>query len=207
MAAKAHRIPFFNTRNTQWQTAYDKALSVLAGNVRVLPRVGSGTLIEGAQYRGIWLECAPHEALVYRRFDPEVARNTQMAFFKLQRPDGQLPAWIREEEEGFAQIQMVVPIAATSWEIAQATGDNELLETAYRACGAWDRWLMRFRNTRRTGLVEGFCTYDTGHDNSPRWQGVPNQCPDGDARKIPHNPSVPRLCPDLSATVFGDGLR
>jgi hypothetical protein len=44
---------------------------------------------------------------------------------------------------------------------------------AYRACSAWDDWLMTYRNTRGTGLIEGFCTYDTGHDNSPRWQGIP----------------------------------
>jgi hypothetical protein len=52
-------------------------------------------------------------------------------------------------------------------------------------------------------LVEGFCTYDTGHDNSPRWAGIPNRCPDADARKCPPIPTMPRLCPDLSATVFG----
>jgi hypothetical protein len=62
---------------------------------------------------------------------------------------------------------------------------------------------MRYRNTRRTGLCEGFCEYDTGHDNSPRWKGIPKQCPDRDARKMPKVPGLPRLCPDLSATVYG----
>ena len=51
--------------------------------------------------------------------------------------------------------------------------------------------------------MEGFCTYDTGHDNSPRWKGIPNQCPSADARKCPPIPTMPRLCPDLSATVYG----
>jgi len=62
---------------------------------------------------------------------------------------------------------------------------------------------MRYRNTRGTGLCEGFCTYDTGHDNSPRWKGMANACPDHDARKMPNSPGLPRLCPDLSATVYG----
>jgi hypothetical protein len=104
---------------------------------------------------------------------------------------------------GYGQIQMVVPIAATAWELSQLTGDDELLVTAYNACSRWDAWLREYRNTRKTGLVEGFCTYDTGHDNSPRWAGIPNRCPDGDARKCPPIPSMPRLCPDLSATVYG----
>lgn len=195
--------PRFTTADTGWQTAYDKALEVLAGNVQVMPYVTKPVLIEGSVYRGIWQECGPHEALVYRKFRPDVARNSHLTFFELQRADGQLPANNKVVETGFGQIQMVVPIAATAWELARDTGDGELLEVAYRACGAWDGWLMRYRNTRGTGLVEGFCTYDTGHDNSPRWAGMPNQCPNKDARRHHDLPSLPRLCPDLSATIFG----
>lgn len=195
--------PRFSTANSSWQTAYDKALEVLAGNVQVMPYVTKPVLIEGSVYRGIWQECGPHEALVYRKFRPDVARNSHLTFFELQRADGQLPANNKVAETGFGQIQMVVPIAATAWELARDTGDGELLEAAYRACGAWDGWLMRYRNTRGSGLVEGFCTYDTGHDNSPRWAGMPNQCANKDARRHHDLPGLPRLCPDLSATLYG----
>src|SRR5581483_4416238 len=152
---------------------------------------------------GIWQECAPQEGLVYSLFRPDAARNNHLAFFSQQREDGQLPCWLRKDSVGFGQIQMVVPIAATAWELAQRTDDNELLEKAYRACSHCDAWLRRYRDTRHTGLCEGFCTYDTGHDNSPRWAGIPNRCPDADARKCPPVASLPRLCPDLSATVYG----
>jgi hypothetical protein len=198
--------PEFKTANARWQAAYDGALAVLAGNVRVLPRHDQPVLIEGSVYNGIWMECGPHEALVYRKFRPDVARNSQFTFFKLRREDGQFPANNKVSEAGFGQVQMVVPLAATAWELARATRDEELLHTAYRACSRWDEWLERHRNTRGTGLVEGFCTYDTGNDNSPRWAGIPNRCPDGDARKCPPLPSLPRLCPDLSATVYGARL-
>jgi len=202
-AAQEHDQPEFRTADSRWQAAYDRALAVLAANVRVLPRYDKPVLIEGANYAGIWLECGPHEALVYRKFRPDIARNSHAIFFALQRPDGQFPANSKVSETGFGQVQMVVPIAATAWEIAQSIGDDELLHDAYRACSAWDDWLMRFRNTRRTGLMEGFCTYDTGHDNSPRWAGIPLQCPDKDAKKHAAIASLPRLCPDLSATVYG----
>ena len=202
-ASNAHAAPFFSTSNQQWQHAYDRALQVLTGNVQVLPRFSGPVLIEGAEYAGIWQECGPHESLVYSLFRPDVARNTHMTFFALQHEDGQLPANNKRSETGFGQIQMVVPIAATAWELARDTGDSELLEAAYKACSRWDAWLMRYRNTRGTGLIEGFCTYDTGMDNSPRWAGCANQCPGKDARRCPPNPKLPRLCPDLSATVFG----
>ncbi len=201
--AEPSHAPRFTTRNARWQAAYDKALSVLAGNVRVMPYVDRPVLIEGSVYRGIWQECGPHEALVYRKFRPDVARDSHMTFFDLQRADGQLPANNKETETGFGQIQMVVPIAATAWELAVATRDDALLRAAYRSGSAWDAWLMRYRNTRGAGLVEGFCTYDTGHDNSPRWRGIPNQCPNKNAKAHAPIASLPRLCPDLSATIYG----
>jgi hypothetical protein len=185
-------------------TTRDAAIAVLAGNTRKLPQSNVPMLVEGAVYPGVWMECA---ATLPARDGPtpaQVARANHMAFFKLQREDGQLPASIKlSGEVGFGQIQMVTPIAATAWEVAQLTKDEELMAAAYAACSKWDAWLDRYRNTRGTGLTEGFCTYDTGMDNSPRWKGIPNRCPDADARKCPPIASMPRLCPDLSATTYG----
>jgi hypothetical protein len=209
MAARAGTLPpgnatpHFRTADRRWQAAYDKALAVLAGNIRTLPYVSRPVLIEGSVYQGIWMECGPHEALVYRKFAPQVARDSHLTFFELQRADGQLPANNKVTETSFGQIQMVVPIAATAWKLARATGDGALLEGSYAACAQWDAWLVRHRNTRGTGLVEGFCTYDTGMDNSPRWRGVPPQCPNKDAKRHADLPILPFLSPDLSATTYG----
>jgi hypothetical protein len=205
----------FAADDPAWKQTWDAAIAVLAGNIRKVPGYSKPLLFEGSTYPGIWLECGPHEGLVYAtlaKFIPtdaakitplEAARNNHLAFFELQRADGQLPASVKTTEDGYGQIQMVVPIAATAWELSELTGDEELLATAYSACSRWDAWLRQYRDTRKTGLVEGFCTYDTGHDNSPRWKGIPNRCPDADARKCPPIASLPRLCPDLSATVYG----
>ncbi len=220
LAAAPAPAPRFPTADPRWQRTWDAALAVLAGNIHTMPRYAPPTLVEGAVYAGIWLECAPQEGLVYGTLDQyitptsaenaplKVARNNHMAFFAQQKPDGQLPASIKladpaQTNNGYGQIQMVVPIAATAWDLIQLTNDDELLVAAYDACSRWDAWLRQYRDTRKTGLVEGFCTYDTGHDNSPRWAGIPNRCPDADARKCPPLPSMPRLCPDLSATVYG----
>lgn len=197
----------FTTEAAGLERIYDAAQATLHGNVVKLGAYADPVLIEGSVYRGVWLECGPLEGLVDSEVGPEgaagAARNNHLIFFALQKPDGQLPCAVKDGGSGFGQIQMVVPIAATAWELAESWGDEELLEKAYVACGKWDAWLRRYRNTRGTGLCEGFCTYDTGMDNSPRWRGVPNRCPDADARKCPQAPGVPRLCPDLSATVYG----
>ena len=193
----------FETLDASWAQTYAAALDVLRKNTTNVSGYSEPVLIEGANYSGIWMECAPHEGLTYAEIRPDIARNNHLAFFALQKEDGQIPCWSRTTATGFGQIQMVVPIAATAWELAERTGDSELLEKAYAGASRWDAWLRRYRNTRGTGLCEGFCTYDTGHDNSPRWKGMPNRCPDADARKLPPEPSLPRLSPDLSATVFG----
>ena len=220
-SSTAVKVPPFPNKDPRWQRTWDAAITTLAGNIRTLPHYNRPVLIEGAVYPGIWQECGPHEGLVYgtlAEFLPqqpaplEIARNNHMAFFALQKPEGsdsagQFPAAIKMSDVGYGQIQMVVPIAATAWELCQLPGtdafSDELLVTAYKACSRWDAWLRQYRDTRKTGLVEGFCTYDTGHDNSPRWTGIPNRCPDADARKCPDIPSMPRLCPDLSATAYG----
>ena len=205
-AGQAVAVPDVRAADPKWQAAYDKALKVLDANVQMMPRFSKPVLIEGATYQGIWMECGPHEALVYRKYRPDVARNSHETFFELQRADGQLPCNNKLAETGFGQIQMVVPIAATALELARATGNDALLAMAYKACAMWDAWLLKYRNTRGTGLTEGFCTYDTGHDNSPRWQGIPPQCPNKDAKRFPTGFALPRLCPDLSATTYGARL-
>jgi hypothetical protein len=218
LAERTHhraRRPKFPDASPRWGRAWDQALSVLAGNIRMLPNCKDPVLIEGAEYGGIWMECAPLEGMVYagladylpqREGQPTplaIARANHSSFFALQREDGQFPPYIRPTEAGYGQIQMVVPIAATAWELAQKMRDEAFLNVAYIACSKWDAWLRKYRDTHKTGLTEGFCTFDTGHDNSPRWAGMPVDCPGGDARICPPIASLPRLCPDLSATTYG----
>lgn len=198
-----------------WSTTRNHALEVVSGNVQRVNGFGGPVLFEGSTYKGIWQECGPQESLVFASLREvpasadaahmplSVARNSHMAFFSFQREDGQLPASIKPQGPEYGQIQMAVPIAATAWELSQRLQNEEFLKLAYNACSRWDHWLRRYRDTRKTGLVEGFCTYDTGQDNSPRWRGIPNRCPDADARRCPQIASMPRLCPDLSATVYG----
>jgi hypothetical protein len=215
MAAASAVLPAAAFADDKAVATRSAAIALLAGNVRKLPQYDVPMLVEGAVYPGVWMECGPLEALVYAKLGAmipaadgptplQVARANHMAFFKVQHEDGQIPSSIKlSGEVGFGQIQMVVPIAATAWELVELTKDEELLATAYAACSKWDAFLLRYRNTRGTGLTEGFCTYDSGMDNSPRWKGIPNRCPDNDARKSPPIASMPRLCPDLSATTYG----
>lgn len=193
----------FKTDDRVLAATWKAAVRALAGNVMTLPDYGKPVLTEGSVYHGVWLECAPQEGLVYSRFRPEIARNNHTVFFDLQRADGYLPCAVKMDGVEHSQLQLVVPIAATAYELAQQTGDEALLAQAYVAWGRYDAFLRKYRNTRGTGLIEAFCTYDTGQDNSPRWKGIPRQGRDKDARWCARAEGMPRLCPDLSASVYG----
>ena len=195
----------FTTDDAQLGTAFQNALTGLRDNLHPLPVFDRPVLWEGAAYRGIWLECGPLEGLLYGTVNPEIALDCHRLFFALQKEDGQFPCLVRATTGvGWAQIQMVVPIAATAWETYELTGSADFLQTAYTACARWDEWLARHRNTRGTGGCELFCEYDSGHDNSPRFApGFPKECAERDARRLPDFPGLPYVAPDLTATVYG----
>lgn len=187
---------------------YRDALSGLTQNTRRVFDYEQPVLIEGGNYPGIWLECGPLEGLIYGKFVPSIAKANHEVFFHHQREDGYLPYRVSLENEthspiGSSQIQMVVPIARTALETADLTADEAFLSNAYKACVRWDRWLAKHRDTRGTGLCEAFCEFDTGHDNSPRFAGLPKKCPDNDASICPKEGNLPFLAPDLSASVYG----
>ena len=183
---------------------FGRALDGLRANVR--PIQGFDVLIEGAEYNGIWLECGPHEAALYAQLNPAqiaVALDSHRVFLAHQHADGYLPCNLRPDRIGSGQIQSVVPIAQTAWRTWLLCGDRNFLQTAYDACARWDAWLGQYRDTRASGLCEAFCEFDAGHDNSPRFHGLPKQCPNQDARLCPDAPRAPFLAPDLSATRMG----
>lgn len=192
-----------NLETNAIRSRYNEALNGLKSNIWKVFGYEHPVLVEGGGYPGVWLECAPLEGLIYGRFDAETARANHDVFFHHQHEDGYLPCWVWKEKAGTGQIQMVVPIAATALETAELLGDEGFLAKAYSACSRWDAWLARHRNTRGTGLCEAFCEYDTGHDNSPRFAGLPHDCPNEDAKVCPDAGKLPYLAPDLSATVFG----
>lgn len=185
---------------------YAYAREAAARNVKTLSCYDKPVLTTGPGYPGIWQE-HNHDALFFADYDLETAKNSHDIFYRFQREDGLLPAMIRYDPEtlaaapGYAQLQIVYPLAASAYEIYLKSGDRAFLRRSYDTCACYDEWLVRCRDTRGSGLVEMFCEYDTGHDNSARVTdgGIPHRSKDRDARFCPDVPCLPILAPDLSA--------
>lgn len=171
-------------------------------------------------YPGVWLEHA-FDAVCWARLNPgdpaaaDVARNQMLLFLRNQKADGRLPfnvldpAIMRERGRvgsavGYSQIQECVAFARLCLETYELTGDRDFLAEAYERCARWDAWLVHHRMTRQTGLIELFCLYDTGHDNSARLADIPVKCPDEDGRVPVDADAVPLLAPDMNAVFYGD---
>lgn len=185
------------------EARWNQALRELHGSIRVVGDGSLPVLTEGGPYPGTWIESTGSISTeVLTRFAPAVARATSEQFAAHRRDDGLLPYKVVDAGPGFTQIQLVTPFARTVWNHYLLTGrDTDYLRRMYDAMAAMDAWLARFRDTRGTGAVEAFGTFDTGHDLSPRFWFVPDR-PLGDATTVdPTHPLLPFVAPDLTANV------
>ncbi|WP_345751126.1 MGH1-like glycoside hydrolase domain-containing protein [Microbacterium rhizophilus] len=184
------------------------ALAELAQCIRPLdpahPGGGAPVLNEGGVYHGAWIESTGTiNTEVLTRFAPRVARDTLLLFARHQRDDGLIPYKVTADGPAFSQIQVVTPLARVVWNHHLLTGgDTELLRTMHGAMARMDAWLAEYRDTAGTGGVEAFCTFDTGHDLSPRFWFAPDRAFRGDARFVdPDSPLLPYVAPDLTSNV------
>lgn len=182
---------------------WHQALAELARCIRPI-NGGAPVLNEGGVYHGAWLESTGTiNTEVLARFAPTVARDTLLLFAAHQRGDGMIPYKVTEAGAGFSQIQIVTPLARVVWNHFLLTGrDRAFLQTMFDAMVRYDAWLADYRNTRGTGGVEAFCTFDTGHDLSPRFWFAPDRAFRQDARYCdPDAALLPYIAPDLTANV------
>ena len=181
----------FSTADERLQSVYNGAVSLAASNVvQFSPTMK--ILVEGGGYKDCWIETQPMGGEMYAARNVEVAFNNQMIFLLTQRRDGRLPGMI-----GMKQVsQLAVCAAATNIETAyfpdlQVSAhygwfqgccfpepawrtyfwigrDRAYLQKLYDGLVAYDAYLWRTRDSNGDGVLETWCLWDTGEDNSTR---------------------------------------
>lgn len=170
-------------------------------------------------YPGIWLESTLDSVLLARLFPEKryAARNMVELFLHNQTPQGQFPLAVLDrpdpkdpaKPEIFDfQIQEVVPFGPMALEVYEYDHDPDLLARMYDGFCRWDAWLCANRMTSNRGLIEMFCGYDTGMDNSGRNHGM--SCPENygnrNAAVLPPDDVVPILAPDMNMVFWADRM-
>lgn len=167
-------------------------------------------------YPGVWMEHL-YDGVAWADYMPAehaVSKNHIRVFFDHQKENGQLPCYIWANEVGYGQTQECVSVGSVCLQaIRQNADDPAFLSQCYRAVSAWVGWLYRTHMTLGTGLVEMFCGYDTGHDNSGRLQGI--RYPGSHTKNGKWLPAdiapddcdiLPMLAPDINACFFGNHM-
>ena len=191
-------------------------------HLRPIANIPGNVFLISTAYPGVWMEHA-FDGLCYANLNPgdplaaQVAKNQMLLFIRNRLPDGHLPYNVLDEglmrqkkgytiPIGYGQIQECVSFARLCFETWQICGEKDFLEEAYEACEGWDRWLCENRMTLKQGLIETFCVFDTGHDNSARFAGIENGCPDREGKKPSNHTDLPILSPDMNAVFFADRM-
>jgi hypothetical protein len=194
----------FTSRSGKLEQVYYQAVRTLLDCI--VPTGGAAPILhEGGIYLGCWLESTGTiNAELLSRFMPSVSEATYQSFALHQREDGMLPYKVTEHGPAYRQIQLVTPLARSVWNHYKLNAAGRpFLQTMYDAMVRYDEWLVQYRNTRGTGCVEAFSTFDTGHDLSPRFWHVPDTPHRSDATQFnPDSPILPFLAPDLTANVY-----
>jgi hypothetical protein len=159
------------TTNEMLQRIFD---GVIRANIKNEERMPDGrrVMVEGDIYRGLYLETQPMGGEMYGKFDLEIARNNIEVTMAGQREDGLLPhltnldgtRWYGTGIPGYEII---------AWNAVAHYGldiyyllkkDVAFLDKLQKALEGYEAYLWRVRDKNGNGVLEAYCTSDTGED-------------------------------------------
>ena len=187
-------------------------------------------------YPGYWLEHL-FDSIAWARLFPEdrdLPASQMRLFLENQREDGKIPTCILDNDlmntipglakaytgkdmappglsVRYTQLQECVSVASLCLDVWELNPEVDL-GWYYDCCCKWDAWLCRNRMARGKGLVETYCGFDTGHDNSDRFAkmkyqkglcAIPSDYPPGYPVDCD---CAPLISPDVNAVFYGDRM-
>lgn len=192
----------FQTSNKDLQRLHDEAESKLLRNI-VPFTPAMKVLVEGGGYQNAWIETQPMGGEMYAKRDVQTALNNSAVFMLTRRADGRLPGMVisrqTAEKNGWTEkppdAHIWFPEAGLladfemfqgfcfpepAWRMYHWIGkDRRFLESLRDALAGHDAYLWRTRDSNRDGILETWCTWDTGEDESTRFhtRGAPYRWP------------------------------
>ena len=162
----------FQTSDKRLQALYDRCEALCRENLK--PYDDRVVLQEGSQYKGVWLETQPMGGEMYAKRNMEAALNNILIFPHLQRPDGRYPGMIRDEGRmgigvHYCWLQgfyLGIPALRMAYHLGL---DKRYMRLMYDSIQRFDQYLWAYRDSNGDGLLESFCTWDTGEDHAQRF--------------------------------------
>lgn len=201
----------FRTSDGKLQRLYDEAERKARWNIAAFGQYK--VLVEGAEYKNVWLETQPMGGYMYAKRDLEVARNNIQIFIDYQREDGRYPGMLRYRGRNASAYYNSLPgtshdkntgiTAYYGWfqgycfpmpafEMYFWLGkDRNYLGQLYTSLTKFDEYLWKTRDSDGNGCLETWCVCDTGEDactrfNDAQWAWPYDYAPTADAiRQLP----------------------
>ena len=137
------------------------------------------------KFRGIWNWDSAFHAIALSRWDTELSKESILGFMKFQKADGMLPDVIRENGE-IVDAYSKPPVFAWASKILYDRGaDEKFLHEVYPKLAANARWWEENRCYNGLFYYDSadkdnekyllHVQYETGWDNSPRWDAPANE--------------------------------
>ncbi|MBR4467240.1 MAG: hypothetical protein IKS34_02950 [Clostridia bacterium] len=139
---------------------------------------GRRAVVEGGEYRNLWLETQPMGGEMYAKRDLEAGFNNIDLFMDAMDAEGMMPGMLTfidgvyGERHDFIQ-GYCFPYPALN--MYYLTGkDEKYLRKVYNALKKNDAWFWANRESDGDGCLEAWCPCDTGEDYSAKFFGAPH---------------------------------
>ncbi|MBE6382657.1 MAG: hypothetical protein E7049_06560 [Lentisphaerae bacterium] len=160
--------------------------TVSGANVQWAPLRGVEPSATGV-FRGVWNWDSAFHAMAIVRWDPDLAREQFLIMEKFQGEDGMLPDVVFEDPaEGVFRGCTKPPVWGWAvWAMDRAAPDDAFLGKAYESLKRYEKFwrTKRFSQDERMFHYDGnsdnpalrrqYCGWESGWDDSPRWDGNP----------------------------------
>lgn len=165
----------------------ERAIAVLMNNRKTVTKRGveyGFTCPSPTLYHWQWLWDSCFHAIALRWFDADFAKRELLSLLYGQWPDGRIPNMVHigynwrfdrlvhgtgRDTSGITQPPLVADAVLRVHEVAP---DKPFLEKVYEPLCKYYAWLENFRDTHNDGLIAMFHPWETGIDNSPRWDNI-----------------------------------
>lgn len=155
----------FTSNNVKLQRIFNSILQACSKNLDQMED-GKKVLVEGDIWRGIWLETQPMGGSMYGKFDLEVARNNFDVVLNGQYEDGKFPSLTRlKGPQSRHQAVGFNAVAHYGLDLYYLLNkDAAFLDRLENGLTRYDAFLWATRDNNGNGVLEAFCTSDTGED-------------------------------------------
>lgn len=204
----------FSSSRPELKRVFDDCERLLKDNIKVYN--GRRVLIEGSNYRNVWLETQPMGGEMYAKRDVEVGLNNLLIFMQYQRRDGRMPGMISDMSD-----RMLGVVAHYDWiqgfyfahqalRMCDWIGpDERYLRLVAGAMEDFYGYIMKYRTGNPNGIPEEWCVWDSGEDNCARFLrlgardgGFGSETPPQDSGRLPfQSMEYAGYCYDMAATL------